>query len=310
MNGMNSKKSNLLFLTIILVHFEVVALLLFAGGMLRLTIISNLIVSELIIIAPAALFMLFTKAGWKDTLGFHKIRLSSFFMIILFTFLCMPLITALNAFSMLFVDNAVASMQNDILEIPFPVILFLIGIYGPFCEEFVFRGVIFNGYKRSGNVLGAILLSSLLFGLMHLNINQALYAFVIGVLMAFLVEAAGSLWGSMFCHMVFNSQQVCMMYFSQWLQKAFYGETIAGAESELTVGMVVSALSVYLLIAAITTPLAICVLAWIAKNEKKEENLRRIWRDRNKKEEYLMSIPLIVAIVISLAYMSLELMLN
>ncbi len=291
-------------------HFAIVAILLFAGDRITLTITMNFLLSELTIVLPAILFLLLSRTKWNDALGFHKLKISSVFMIILFTFLIMPLITVLNALSMFIVDNAVASMQSDILEISFPVMLFLIGIYGPFCEEFVFRGVIYNSFRKSGSVFGAIILSSLLFGLMHLNINQALYACVIGVLLALLVEATGSLWSSVVCHMVFNSQQVCVMFFYQWLQGTAYGEIMAQTETELTPQALLMALSVYLIIAAVTTPIAICILAWIAKNEKREDALRQIWKKRKEKREYLMSIPLIIAIVISLAYMSLELILN
>lgn len=307
---MSIKKANWLFLTVILMHFAIVAVLLFAGGRINLTITMNFLLSELTIILPAVLFLLLSRTKWNAALGFHKLKVSSVFMIILFTFLIMPLITVLNALSMFIVDNAVASMQGDILEISFPVMLFFIGIYGPFCEEFVFRGVIYNSFKKSGSVFGAIILSSLLFGLMHLNINQALYACVIGVLLALLVEATGSLWSSVVCHMVFNSQQVCVMFLYQWLQGTAYGEIMAQTETELTPQALLMALGVYLVIAAVTTPIAICILAWIAGNEKREDALRQIWKKRKEKREYLMSIPLIIAIVISLAYMSLELILN
>ena len=64
-------------------------------------------------------------------------------------------------------------------------------------------------YKRQ------VLLSSLLFGLMHMNFNQAPYAFALGVAMAVLVEATGSLWSSVLMHVIFNAQSVLLMYFYQ-----------------------------------------------------------------------------------------------
>lgn len=220
---MKSKKANWLFLVIILVHIAVVTLLVRAGDRITLDIITNCLVSEGIIIAPAILFLLPTKSRINEVLGFHRIRISTFFMIFLFTVLITPLVTVLNALSMFFTDNAVAAMQGDILGVSFPVMWLLIGVYGPFCEEFVFRGAIYGGYKKSGGVVGAILLSSLAFGLMHMNFNQAIYAFVIGILLSMLVEATGSLWASVFCHMIFNSFSVCMMFLSDWMMNTFYG---------------------------------------------------------------------------------------
>lgn len=300
---MDSKKTNWLFFVLILTHFLVLGMLLALGEKISFSIVANCLVSELIILLPGMVFLLGTKGSRNEKLGFHKVRLTSLLMIILFTFLCIPLITVLNLFSMLFAENAVAVMETEILEVGFWGMLFLIGVFGPFCEEFVFRGLIYHGYKKSGNTLGAILLSSLLFGLMHLNINQAIYAFVIGILLALLVEATGSLWSSVFCHMVFNSGQVCLMFLADSLQMP---ET-AEAPAALTADVLVLGMSVYLVLAAVMTPLAVCVLVWIAGNENHKEALRTIRKGGKEKKEYLVSIPLILAIVVCLAYISVEL---
>ena len=52
---------------------------------------------------------------------------------------------------------------------------------------------------------GAALMSGLLFGCFHLNINQALYAFVMGIVFAYMVEATGSLWSSVIAHFAVNT---------------------------------------------------------------------------------------------------------
>ena len=303
---MKSKKANWLFLVIILVHIAVVTLLVRAGDRITLDIITNCLVSEGIIIAPAILFLLPTKSRINEVLGFHRIRISTFFMIFLFTVLITPLVTVLNALSMFFTDNAVAAMQGDILGVSFPVMWLLIGVYGPFCEEFVFRGEIYGGYKKSGGVVGAILLSSLAFGLMHMNFNQAIYAFVIGILLSMLVEATGSLWASVFCHMIFNSFSVCMMFLSDWMMNTFYGGMMSDVQAEITNVELMAALSVYLVIAAVTTPIAICVLAWMVKNEKRVEIVKNLRAKRAQQGEYLISIPFIIAVVLCLGFMSLE----
>ncbi|MCD7725089.1 MAG: CPBP family intramembrane metalloprotease [Clostridiales bacterium] len=300
---MNSKKSNWIFLTIILVHFAALAFLLFMGGRIEFGIVANLLVSEGIIIVPALLFLLFSPNGRKEGLGFHRVKVSSLLMTALFTFLIMPLITVLNAIAMFFAENAVVSVEQDIVGTRFPVMLFMIGMFGPFCEEFVFRGVIYRGYLKSGNKLRAILLSAFLFGLMHLNVNQAVYAFVLGILLALLMEAAGSLWAPVFCHMLFNAWQVCLMYLSEMMP----GQELQTVQ--ITQNQLLAALSVYLVIAAVTTPIAFCVLVWIAKNEKREGALKQIWGGRGEIREYLVSVPLVIAIVLCLAYMSLEFML-
>lgn len=305
---MNSKKVNRIFLAVVLLHVAVILLLTVFGSVFTLEIIPNLILGQLIILLPSIPGVLLAKENLIKLAGFHKIKISSAFMIILFTFLIMPLTVVINAVSMFFVDNTVAAMSGEILELPFIVMLLIMGIAGPFSEELVFRGIVYQGYKKSGTVLQAMLLSALLFALMHMNFNQAAYAFVIGAIMVLMVEATGSIWSSILIHVVFNSQQVCMMYLSD---SSFLGmNEMADVQAQITNEMLMLVISVYLIIAAVTTTLAGCVLVWIAKNEKREENLRAVWTTRkHKKEGKVVTIPLLIAIVITLFYMCLEVIL-
>ena len=73
-----------------------------------------------------------------------------------------------------------------------------------FAEEFLFRGVFYANLRPYGRTQ-AILLSSLLFALMHQNIAQLFYTFVAGVAMALMYELTQSIWCSVFFHM-FNNQ--------------------------------------------------------------------------------------------------------
>lgn len=312
---MNSKKVNWLFLCITLIDLIVRVLMtvVVLAFDVWIGIVENLLLSQLIILLPALIFALTsigkTKTGNpNELLGFRKIKISSFFMVILFTILLQPMSMAINAISMLFVDNAVSSMSEEVLQMPFPVMLFMIAMFGPFSEEVVFRGIIFRGYKNSGPVVWSVFWSALLFGLMHLNFNQAAYAFALGIMFALLVEATGSLWSSVIAHMLFNMPSVCMIYLS-----GFLGSDIYSAESSgeiLTQEALLMAIGPFLIAAVISTSLAFCVLVWLAKNENREEKLRSIWICRKEKTGYLVTIPLIVAIVLCLAYMSMEIILT
>lgn len=344
---MTSKRANWLFLTLILTNITVVLLLLLFG---RVGIIANLLLSEAVLMGPALLFWVITRAEYVpdatvvqpvNPTAFHRIKISSILMILLATVLLMPLVTVLNALTLFFTDNAVAAMQGEVLSIPFPVMLFMIGILGPFCEEFVFRGMIYGSYACYGRVqsqpaavggnavqrsrgVWPILLSALTFGLMHMNFNQAVYAVAIGIFLAFLVEAAGSLWASVICHMFFNSWQVVLMYLAKAIGGSAYMESASRAAEELTSVELQAAIAVYLLIAAVTTPIAVCCVAWIAKNEGRQEAVRALFSGANadgqgaaqtpsgglrQQREPLVTTPLIVAVVLCLGFMSLSLFL-
>ncbi len=302
---MNAKKVNWIFLAMVLLNITLVVLLLVMYPVFQLGIVANLIVSQIIILVPALIGVLAGRENLIEFAGFRKFKISSALMTVLFTFLFMPLVTLINMISMCFVDNAVAAVSGEILDTPFFVIFTLMGILGPMSEELVCRGIVYHGYKRTGTMMQALLLSSMIFALMHMNFNQAAYAFAIGVAMVLLVEATGSIWSSILVHVTFNSQQVCLMYLVD------YGEQqLQEAQEALTTDMMILAISVYLVIAAVTTSLAGCVLAWIAKNEKREDNLRAIWKTRKfKKEGKMITVPLLIAIVIVFFVMSLEVLL-
>lgn len=345
---MTSKKANWLFLTVVLMHIGTVLLVFFAGEYISVGIFMNFLLGQGIILVPTLVFWVIFECRYRrvdplsaetgalltpppvEAAAFRRIKISTVLMIALCTILIMPLVAVLNALTLFFTDNTMVAMGGDILEAPFFLMWFMIGIFGPFCEEFVFRGVMYRSYRRSsGRGIAAVLLSAFIFGLMHMNFNQALYAFGIGIFLALLVEAAGSLWASVFCHMFFNSFQVVMMYLSSSILKGAYGQAVAETAQEITTQELMAALAVYLVIAAVTTPIAVCILAWIMKNEGRQEAVRALFYGSegqkaistqpephegsadvgqpDNTQELLLSEPLIIAVVLSLGYMSLEL---
>ncbi len=76
-----------------------------------------------------------------------------------------------------------------------------------FCEEFLFRGIILPACRPFGR-FRAILISALLFSLMHQNAEQIFYAFVAGILLGLVYERTGSLWACVVLHMLNNAVSV------------------------------------------------------------------------------------------------------
>ncbi len=78
-----------------------------------------------------------------------------------------------------------------------------------FCEEFLFRGAILTNLLPFGRV-PAIIISSLLFAMMHQNAEQILYAFAAGILLGVIYERSGSIWNCFFLHLVNNFASFAM----------------------------------------------------------------------------------------------------
>ena len=81
--------------------------------------------------------------------------------------------------------------------------VFLMAIVPAFCEEVLFRGLIYNGLKK-WNSMGAVFISSLFFMLMHGSPDQTVHQFLLGIILALLVDATGSLWASILLHFFNN----------------------------------------------------------------------------------------------------------
>jgi len=84
------------------------------------------------------------------------------------------------------------------------VLLFISTALVPaFCEEFLFRGMILTNLLPYGKS-NAIVLSALLFGLMHSNSEQYLYTVVAGLVMGYVYVKTRSIWASTLMHFFNN----------------------------------------------------------------------------------------------------------
>ncbi|MBP3278211.1 MAG: CPBP family intramembrane metalloprotease [Butyrivibrio sp.] len=297
---MDYKKAGRAFLYMILatICFTMLYTVWMIGTMTAMPIMLNNFLSEMMIFIPALAMVFFHGDKISVLVPFKKIRIPSALLIPLYVLLLFPLVVFINSLSMLFVDNTVVEMADQILELPLWQMVLSIGIFGPFIEEFVFRGVLLQSFQRTGRIVGSIVLSSILFGMMHLNINQFAYGAAMGIMFALLVEATGSVLSSFLAHALFNTAEVLLMY----MEKDVLTQAQEYMDSMELKNTILISVGVYFVLAVIGTALALCVLVKIASLEKRQEFFAGI--PKSKKQGYkLLSVPLIIAIVISLAYM-------
>lgn len=101
----------------------------------------------------------------------------------------------------------------------FLINMVLIAVLPAIGEETTHRGLLLGGMSSMG-FKRAIILSSLMFGLIHLNIDQTLYTFVLGALMAFSVVVSGSIFPAMIIHFMFNGIST---YFAHAQKAGWFG---------------------------------------------------------------------------------------
>lgn len=297
---MDYRRANRAYLYMILSTLALIILLtawVFSTGS-EFSILANNVLSELVILIPAIATILYCGDRLRVVIPFKRIRISSALLTVLYVVMLFPLVTFINSVSMLFVDNTVVGLSDQILGMPMWQMFLSIGIFGPFVEEVVFRGFFLQSYQRTGRIIASMILSSILFGLMHMNFNQFAYGAVMGLMLALLVEATGSVLTSFIAHATFNSIEVILMYATS--------DLIDSAENMLTeleeTNQILLTIGIYFVAAVIFTALAFCIVVKISDIERRKEFFAGI--PKCPKQGYkLITVPLIVAIVIAVTYM-------
>lgn len=81
----------------------------------------------------------------------------------------------------------------------------LVVVIGPLFEEIVFRGWLYGGLRKKWGDAWALVISSLLFALIHGDAPALPALFVLGLIFAWVYRRSGSLWTSILVHAMWNA---------------------------------------------------------------------------------------------------------
>lgn len=91
--------------------------------------------------------------------------------------------------------------------------ILLLGLVAPLCEEVFYRAGVTQLLLRTfPNKLAAIVLSALIFSLMHFEFNGFLLRFLMGLGLAWVFFKTGTIWAGLILHAAYNSFGVLMEY--------------------------------------------------------------------------------------------------
>lgn len=103
--------------------------------------------------------------------------------------------------------SSYAASSESLLTATGPLAIFCITVLAPFAEEVVFRGLMYTRFRRGMKKPLALILTALIFGLMHGQLLWAAYAFLLSLLLSAVLDWYGSLWASVLLHISFNATQ-------------------------------------------------------------------------------------------------------
>lgn len=169
------------------------------------------------------------------------------------------------------VQNTIANVAMSLN--PFVAFLYMV-VCAPIMEEFVFRKLIVDRTVRYGQAV-AVILSGLMFGLFHGNLNQFVYAFTLGIFLAFLYVKTGDLKVTIGLHMIINffgsvvSMKVLELIDLEGLMRLEEGgmqpDAMVTYFSENLIGWVVYMFYIMFILAAVITGVVLLIVALVKK---------------------------------------------
>ena len=139
----------------------------------------------------------------------------AFFGILAAVGICMAANITVNILMAFFESVGIPEPEMpDYLEANIPSLLlnlFVFAVLPALLEELVFRGYVLRSLRAYGDWF-AVVVSALLFGLMHGNIAQIPFAFIVGMALGWLYVATNNIWIPVAVHFVNNGFSLLLQY--------------------------------------------------------------------------------------------------
>lgn len=221
----------------------------------------------LFLILPTIIYFIITKKSVKKVLRLNKINMKTIFIVIVIALFSMPIALFLSLISQFIFPNRIGQIVSALNSIPFLVKIGIVALTPALCEEITMRGVVLAGYDNIG-IKKAAIMTGLLFGILHMDGNQFLYAFALGIIFAYIVRITNSIYSSMIAHFTINGSQLLIAEISTYFFKVS-NKNMAKAQkaglSYLTTHQKISATITYLILATICTFIIISLMKKLIK---------------------------------------------
>lgn len=153
----------------------------------------------------------------SDLISFKKPKENTFLPFFFFGIGFCAFANIATSFASSFFENI--GIEYDVTSLPIPegVFGFLLCVISTvivpaFVEEFACRGIVLGSLRKYGDSF-AIIVSAVLFGLMHGNFQQIPFAFLVGLVLGFVTVKSCSIWIAIAIHAFNNGFSVMFEYF-------------------------------------------------------------------------------------------------
>ena len=299
-------RANTYFLIIILLQLFLPVELIFRWFNITDSKTMLLISHVITFIFPAIIYLIITKQSVKDVLKLNKLYFKDALLIILLAFVCQPIMTFFSLISQFFFENEIGNFVTEIVASPYIILLLLIAVLPAITEEITIRGVVLSGYEDK-NIYLAASITGLLFGIMHLDPQQFLYAAVLGFVLALVVRITNSIFASALIHFLINGTSITLQKLLSLIQD---NALVMEQATEVSLRNLAVSEKIFMAIFYGLIALAFGIAAYFIIRKLAELNIRRgiISRDElsikySKSNERVFNIQFIAIIIVYLLYM-------
>lgn len=215
---MDRKREEVSILEANILYLILGILLIFLGGFVQSKeIYTGLLITQYIIIfLPTVLYLKVKGYSLKKVLKLNKISIKQIALVPLIVIFAYPVGAFLNYIFILLLSSFIKIKP---LPIPIPesspefiLGLIVISLSPGICEEILFRGMIMSSYDKLGKKK-AIIISSILFGIYHFNLQNLLGPIFLGIVFGLIVYKTNSIYSSMIGHGFNNAIALAIGYF-------------------------------------------------------------------------------------------------
>lgn len=193
----------LLLFYVYMFGFQIIALIL--SELLGISLVSAMLVSNGFLFISFVVFVIWRRHRLPESTYLKKPKVSVMLLTIpigvvinLFLLFLLPLIMP---------EDLLMEMQSnfeDFTHAPLWLSILNLAIFAPLNEELLCRGLIYHELRRKLSITLAILLQGVIFGIMHMNLVQIIYAVPMGILFGFIYVWTRSIWVTMSIHFANN----------------------------------------------------------------------------------------------------------
>lgn len=299
-------RANTYFLIIVLLQLFLPVHLIF--NWLQITDIRLILVINhiIIFIFPAIIYLIITKQSARKVLKLNKLYFKDSLLIVLLAFVCQPIMAFFSLLSQFFFENEIGNFMTEIVNTPYIFLLLLVAVLPAITEEVTIRGVVLSGYEDK-NIYLSCIVTGLLFGIMHLDPQQFLYATVLGGVLALVVRITNSIFAASLIHFFINGTSITLQKLLSLIPQS---TSVMEQATEVSLKAMPIEGKLFIMIFYGGLALAFSICAYFIIKKLAELNIRRgvITKEEmsikdSKSNERVFNIQFIIIIIIYLLYM-------